>query len=126
MSPSDLIDDLRSRINPAYANQIGTESYERRLCAEALEALIAELDDTRTALSAAIEHAETNSRIMEARVDSVEKERDGYKNTIRIVRESLNLPSESQNGGIDLVEKVARIQTYFSESPDLFEAMGDT
>lgn len=48
MTPSDLIDDLRSRINPAYANQIGTESYERRLCVEALEELIAENDELRT------------------------------------------------------------------------------
>lgn len=44
MTPQDLIDDLRSRINPAYAAQLGTESYERRMCAEALEALISERD----------------------------------------------------------------------------------
>lgn len=50
MTPPDLIDDLKSRINPAYASQIGTESYERRLCVEALEALIAERDDLLTAL----------------------------------------------------------------------------
>lgn len=55
MSPSDLIDDLRSRINPAYANQIGTESYERRLCVEALEALMAERDELLAALEKAIE-----------------------------------------------------------------------
>lgn len=42
MTPSDLIADLRSRINPAYAAQLGTESYERRLCAEALESLLAD------------------------------------------------------------------------------------
>jgi len=42
----DLIDDLRSRINPAYAAQLGTESYERRLCAEALDALISERGST--------------------------------------------------------------------------------
>ena len=48
MTPNDLIDDLRSRINPAYAAQLGTESYERRLCAEAIEALIAENDTLRT------------------------------------------------------------------------------
>lgn len=47
MTPQDLIDELRSRINPAYATQLGTESYERRLCAEALEALIAERDMLR-------------------------------------------------------------------------------
>ena len=34
----DLISDLRSRINPQYADRRGTESYERRICAEALEA----------------------------------------------------------------------------------------
>ena len=44
MTPSDLIDDLRSRINPAYANQRGTESYERKLCVEALDSLIAKND----------------------------------------------------------------------------------
>lgn len=44
MTPRDLIDDLRSRINPAYASQLGTESYERRLCAEALEAQADEID----------------------------------------------------------------------------------
>ena len=36
-----LAHDLRQRINPAYATQIGTESYERRLCAEAIEDLLA-------------------------------------------------------------------------------------
>jgi len=50
MTPSDLIDDLRSRINPAYANQIGTESYERRLCVEALEVLLDDMNlSTQTA-----------------------------------------------------------------------------
>lgn len=38
----DLIDSLRSRINPAYAAQMGTESHERRLCVEALEKLLAD------------------------------------------------------------------------------------
>jgi len=42
MTPTELIAGLRSRINPVYAEQIGTESYERRQCAEALEALLAE------------------------------------------------------------------------------------
>ena len=32
-----LTQDLRSRINPAYADTIGTESYERKICADALE-----------------------------------------------------------------------------------------
>lgn len=50
MTTSDLIDDLRSRINPAYANQLGTESYERRLCAEALEAQAEEIERLRETL----------------------------------------------------------------------------
>lgn len=41
MTPADLAADLRTRINPQYATQLGTESYERRLCAEAIEGLLA-------------------------------------------------------------------------------------
>lgn len=48
MTPQDLVDDLRSRINPAYANVIGTESYERRICADALEELLAQVDALRS------------------------------------------------------------------------------
>lgn len=47
MTPRDLIDDLRSRINPAYASQVGTESWERRLCVEALEAQAGEIEQLR-------------------------------------------------------------------------------
>jgi len=44
MTPRDLIDDLRSRINPAYAATLGTESYERRISAETIEVLIEALE----------------------------------------------------------------------------------
>lgn len=44
MTPEDLIADLRSRINPAYANQIGTESWVRKLCADALEEQASAID----------------------------------------------------------------------------------
>jgi hypothetical protein len=37
------LDELKSRINPAYENIQGTESYERRLCVEEIERLTAEL-----------------------------------------------------------------------------------
>ena len=43
-----LLYDIRQRINPAYADQRGTESYERRECAEAIEwclVRISEFDD---------------------------------------------------------------------------------
>lgn len=43
--PLQLVADLKSRINPVYANQIGTESYERRLCAEAIELLLVQRDE---------------------------------------------------------------------------------
>ena len=39
---SALAYDLRQRINPAYATQRGTESYERRECAEALDSLLSD------------------------------------------------------------------------------------
>lgn len=48
MTPRDLIDDLRRRINPAYAATLGTESYERRRCAETLEAQADEIDALRS------------------------------------------------------------------------------
>ena len=47
MTPQELAADLRSRINPLYADQLGTESYERRICAEAIEALVQERDAMR-------------------------------------------------------------------------------
>lgn len=47
MTTQELIKDLCSRINPGYAHQLGTESYERRLCVEALEAMKAEIDRLR-------------------------------------------------------------------------------
>lgn len=50
IAPQDLAEDLRTRINPAYATQMGTESHERRLCAEAIEGLIAENEKLREAL----------------------------------------------------------------------------
>ncbi len=40
---TELISDLKFRINPQYENSIGTESYERRQCVEALEFLLSEL-----------------------------------------------------------------------------------
>ncbi len=44
MTITDLLADLKGRINPAYAHQLGTESYERRLCVEAMEAQQAEIE----------------------------------------------------------------------------------
>ena len=55
MTPTELIDELRSRINPAYATQIGTESYERRICAEALESLLEENAKLRVFANAIME-----------------------------------------------------------------------
>ena len=41
MNIKELIADLRSRVNPQYYDQIGTESYERHQCVMALESLMA-------------------------------------------------------------------------------------
>lgn len=35
----DFVKDLRSRINPIYVDQPGTESFERQLCADVIERL---------------------------------------------------------------------------------------
>ena len=41
MNIEQLIADLRSRVNPQYYDQVGTESYERHQCVMALESLLA-------------------------------------------------------------------------------------
>ncbi len=58
MDVSNLISDLRSRINAEYAHVKGTESYERRLCAEALEMVSAENERLRSSLDALLGVAE--------------------------------------------------------------------
>lgn len=55
MTPLELVLELRSRINPIYAAQIGTESHERKLCADALEALLVENAALRGFAAEAIE-----------------------------------------------------------------------
>jgi hypothetical protein len=47
MTPESLIEDLRSRISPAYADHPGTESWERKKCADMLEDLVLERDHMR-------------------------------------------------------------------------------
>ena len=42
MDYQELIDDLKGRINPQYVDCIGTESYERKQCLDAIESLLAE------------------------------------------------------------------------------------
>jgi hypothetical protein len=63
---AELIADLRERINPAYADQRGTESYERKQCADALEAAdkrIAELERKMAVAQEALEVATTYSML---------------------------------------------------------------
>jgi len=47
MNIEELIADLRSRVNPQYYDQIGTESYERHQCVLALESLMARIEVLR-------------------------------------------------------------------------------
>lgn len=57
MNIPDLIADLRIRINPAYAHTLGTESYERRMCVEALESQQAEIERLRQYIGATLSKA---------------------------------------------------------------------
>ena len=93
MTPKDLIDDLRSRINPAYAAQLGTESYERRLCAEALESLISEIDMLRTGDTCARQCEGTAYRI-----DARQQRRraDALAATIRALRDVVTHDAETK------------------------------
>ena len=52
MNIEQLIADLRSRVNPQYYDQIGTESYERHQVVKALESLLARIDVLRIANAA--------------------------------------------------------------------------
>lgn len=49
--PRKLAELLRQNINPAFAYHIGTESHERRVCAEAIEAQAARIADLEAALN---------------------------------------------------------------------------
>ena len=49
--PRQLAAELRERINPAYANSVGTESWERKLCADTIDGLMAQRDELLDLLS---------------------------------------------------------------------------
>lgn len=51
MNEIDFVAELRKRIHPVHAKIIGTESYERRRCAEVIESLLAERDVLRAELA---------------------------------------------------------------------------
>ena len=71
----DLIDDLRSRINPAYAEVIGTESHERKVCADVIEQLIAERDvsqQTADLNGQALEETQIELATLKQKIESAE------------------------------------------------------
>lgn len=47
------LDEVKSRINPAYANSVGTESYERRLLVEEIESLRTQLAEANEVIRVA-------------------------------------------------------------------------
>ena len=55
MTPAELAADLRTRINPVYADQLGTESYERRICADVIFQLLKESGAQRKVLEQTLE-----------------------------------------------------------------------
>ena len=99
MSPQDLAADLRSRINPAYASQIGTESYERRLCAEAIEAFMARREEgDQLILRLTEERAEAMAQRDEllALVNGFHRKLETYRNVYSGDKELRRLLSECE------------------------------
>ena len=67
MTTQELIELLRSRINPAYTTQIGTESHERALCIDALQRQVLEIERERKSRQAAqIENEALKARLAKA------------------------------------------------------------
>lgn len=86
MSNKEFISELRSRVNPQYEDCIGTESHERKQCADALEAAdkrIAELTAERDALKKDADRWGTMSGLMFLGNVFAEQDVDGgYKITL--------------------------------------------
>ena len=98
--PKDLAADLRSRINAEYAAFRGTESYERRLCAEAIEAQADDIDRLQRALdlkAAALRQAMADSERLRAFVlDLLDPEGFGHAVTAEVrdaARRVLGIPA---------------------------------
>jgi hypothetical protein len=70
----EFVAELRSRINPAYADVIGTESHERKQCADMIESLLAQIEMLRTGDTCA-RHCEGTAYRIEARRLAIEIER---------------------------------------------------
>ena len=94
---AEFIADLRERINPAYADQRGTESYERKLCADALEAADKRIAELERKLDVAREALKETTEVLEIlrRGHGVDVGSKCYP-AINIAREAL-----AQIGGYD-------------------------
>jgi hypothetical protein len=57
------LDDIKERINPLYADVIGTESYERRLLVEEIERLTATLGVAEATIEAVVEQRDELQQI---------------------------------------------------------------
>lgn len=78
----ELLADLRSRINPAYQDVRGTESHERKQCADAIEALQGECAEhkenaIRNARQAVAFRAERDQ--LQSKLDALEKQEPIYQ-----------------------------------------------
>lgn len=88
MTPAELAADLRTRINPVYAAQLGTESYERRICADVIFQLLKESDAQRKVLEQALESLELCS--IYAYAGGVGSTASKHKKAITAIQEQLN------------------------------------
>ena len=86
----DQLDEIRSRINPQYAGQRGTESFERKMLTDEIEALRTANATLRKAL---IYHGEEAAKL----IDEVERNRaaiDELVGVLKASRETLERANE--------------------------------
>jgi hypothetical protein len=105
---AELISDLRERINPAYADQRGTESYERKQCADALEAA-----DKRIA-----EERETYDRLFEEGADKLFAAESEYKAMANLAAAYLRDKQEAERK-LDVAQEA--LKNLFLSSPIALE-----
>ena len=99
MTRDELIADLRERINPAYADQRGTESYERKQCADALEAA-----DKRIA-----EERETYDRMLEEGAEKLHEAERRLAVAREFIKDTQTEYKEGTIGYIDCEKVLAQI-----------------
>ena len=107
MDYQELIDDLKGRINLQYADCMGTESYERKQCLDAIESLLNALD------------------VAEGEVKRTATERDELKNKNALLSAHVELYGEEARRLDDLSTDYARRIVHWVEKHNATKAERD-